>query len=198
MAVLQCTGIGLLIFAFLAAAAESAVRAIFNMKGYFVSGQELWSALSPRTLVFARHAVQDFSSVLWDPALLALLSLPAWLVTGLPGIILVIFFRPRNKRTAGPDDDDALYLIDNLIQNARQEGYDVEEGDIGSSLDDGDIYEEATDIASEADHDKRAHEDYIKEWDTYDFFLDHLNTDNPSNNQSAGINSARAAWLDKK
>jgi hypothetical protein len=198
MAALHFTGIGFLIFAFLAAAAESAVRAIFNMKGYFVSGQELWSAISPKTLIFARHAVQDLSPALWDPAILALLSPPAWLVTGIPGLILVIFFRPRHKRNAEPVDEESLYLIDNLVLNARQEGYDDEEGDIGSSLDDGHIYEEATDIGSEAEHDKRAQEDYIKEWDPNDSFPDNLDAEKTPSDQSTGIDSARTAWLDKK
>ena len=198
MPALHFTGIGLLLFAFLAAAAESAVRAIFNMKGYFVSGQELWSALSPKTLIFARHTVQDLSPALWDPTILALLSPPAWLVMGLPGIILVLFFRPGHKRNDEPVDEESLYLIDNLLRNARQEGYDDEVGDIGSSLDDGYIFEEATYIESEAEHNKRAQEDYIKEWDPNDSFPDHLDAENPPNDQSTGIDEARTAWLDKK
>ncbi len=198
MQVLQFTGIGLLIFAFLAAAAESAVRAIFNMKGYFVSGQELWSALSPKTLIFTRHAVQDFSSTLWDPAILVLLSPPAWLVTGLPGIILVIIFRSRNKKNTEPIDEESLYLIDNLLKDASKEGYDVEEGDIGSSLDDGQIYAEANDILSEADLDKRVQEDYIREWDPNDSFANHSDAKNLPSDQSIGIDAARTAWLKTK
>jgi hypothetical protein len=132
MAPLFFTGIVLLIVAFVSAAAEGGVRAIYHMKGLFVSTQELWSALSPKTLIFARHAVEDIYPVLWDPFVLAIFSFPAWIVAGVPGMALVIYCRPASKRSSEPIDEESLYLIDDLVRNARLEGYDDEEGDIGS------------------------------------------------------------------
>lgn len=198
MTPLFSTGIFLLIVAFISAAAESAVRAVFNMKGYFVSAQELWSALSPKTLIFARHAVADLSPALWDPVMLALLSPPAWIVAGVPGLALVIYFRPAHKRTSEPIDEESLYLIDNLVLNARQEGYDDGEGDIGSSFDADEIYKESSDEEFDAEYDKRTQKDYMEDWDPNDSFPENMDRKNPLNDPALEIDLTRSGSVEKK
>jgi hypothetical protein len=198
MAPLFFTGIVLLIVAFVSAAAEGAVRATFNMKGYFVSTQDLWSALSPKTLIFARHAVEDFYPVLWDPIVLALFSFPAWIVAGVPGMALVIYCRPASKRSGEPIDEESLYLIDNLVVNARLEGYDDEEGDIGSSFEENEVYEESDDPESDIAHEKRRPEAYMEEWDPNDSFPENIDPENPLNELTEKIDLDRSTLLDKK
>ena len=198
MTVFYYIGIGLLAFAFFAAAAESAVRLIFHMKGYFVSGQELWSALSPKTLIFSRHAVDDLLPGIWDLVILSLLAPPAWLVSGMLGIIFVFLFRPHHKKNSDPIDEESFYLIDNLVKDARLEGHDDEMGDIGSSFNDGKIYEETTYAEPDFGHDSRAQEEYIKEWDPNDSFSDNLDPENPLIDQSTHIETTRPTSLDKK
>jgi hypothetical protein len=198
MAALFFTGVVLLIVAFVSAAAEGAVHAVFHMKGYFVSTQELWSALSPKTLIFARHAVEDLYPVLWDPVILAIFSFPAWIVAGVPGIALVFYCRPASKRSSEPLDEESLYLIDDLVANARLEGYDDEEGDIGSSFEDEEVYEEFDDGESDAKHDKRAQKAYMEEWDLNDSFPETMDKENPLDELAREIDLTRSASPEKK
>ena len=198
MAPLFFTGIVLLIVAFVSAAAEGGVRAIYHMKGLFVSTQELWSALSPKTLIFARHAVEDIYPVLWDPFVLAIFSFPAWIVAGVPGMALVIYCRPASKRSSEPIDEESLYLIDDLVRNARLEGYDDEEGDIGSSFEEENYEEPDEDEESDAEHGKRTQEAYMEEWDPNDSFPENMDRENPLNELSEEIDLNRSASLEKK
>jgi hypothetical protein len=57
---------------------------------------ELWFRLAPGSLNLSQAIVQRYLlPSLWDPVLINVLLLPAWLVFGLPGLLLVWLGRPR-------------------------------------------------------------------------------------------------------
>jgi hypothetical protein len=129
---------------------------------------------------------------------LAIFSVPAWFVAGVPGMALVIYCRPASKRSSEPIDEESLYLIDDLVRNARLEGYDDEEGDIGSSFEEENYEEPDEDEESDAEHDKRTQEAYMEEWDPNDSFPENMDRENPLNELSEEIDLNRSASLEKK
>jgi hypothetical protein len=61
---------------------------------------ELWFRLDPGSLNLAQAVVQRYlHPALWDPAIVAVLRLPAVVAFGLPGLALVLACRrPRRRR----------------------------------------------------------------------------------------------------
>jgi hypothetical protein len=60
---------------------------------------QLWYDLSPGSINLVQAVIQRYLlPSLWDHVLLPVLLVPAWLVLGLPGILLVILCRKRAKR----------------------------------------------------------------------------------------------------
>lgn len=53
------------------------------------------SALSPEVLTKLRALVEPRLPLLWDPVLVSLFLLPAWLVLGFVGLVLLALSRPR-------------------------------------------------------------------------------------------------------
>jgi hypothetical protein len=82
----------------LAAAAYDGTRMIAD-KGElsFTSVLQHWESLAPQSLSATRGAVEEISSYLWSPLLMAVLVLPAWMVSGGLGILIYIagYRRPR-------------------------------------------------------------------------------------------------------
>jgi hypothetical protein len=63
-----------------------------------VTTYEHWSRLAPSTLTLARNAVQRNTHPLaWDPALVAVLQLPAWGLFGLLGVLAAYAGRRRRE-----------------------------------------------------------------------------------------------------
>ncbi len=147
MRVLFYLGWLLLFLAFVGAAAEAVPRSLpggAGGGGWFVSAYDLWYAAKPGSLVVAQIQVERISSVLWDPVIVALLALPAWLLFGLPGVLLTWFFRPHKKMTAEQHEDlqkqeESLLLFDKLTQEARAAGFDDDEDDRAPSHEGQDI-----------------------------------------------------------
>ncbi len=59
---------------------------------------QIWFELSPTTLELAQPAIQrHVAAWLWDP-IVEILTWPAALVLGAPGLALLWLFRPRDRR----------------------------------------------------------------------------------------------------
>lgn len=127
MIVLYMLGWLFLAGAFLGAAAETVVRGRLETDAVFLTAHELWSALAPESLAIAQYMVErNLSPAIWDPLLVNLMTLPAWLILGIPGVLLVWFFRPPRKKADSDDDDimeESLFLFDALAEEAGKEGY---------------------------------------------------------------------------
>lgn len=147
MRVLFYLGWVLLFLAFAGAAAEAVPRSLSGGaggSGWFVSAYDLWYAAKPGSLVVTQIQVEKLSPVLWDPVIVALLALPAWLLFGLPGVLLTWFFRPHKEMTAEQREDlrkqeESLLLFDKLTEEARAAGFDDGEDDQAPAQVDPDI-----------------------------------------------------------
>ena len=54
----------------------------------------LWYKISPGGINFTQAIVQRYlHPTLWDPVIIAILQTPAWVVLGLPGLILLLYCR---------------------------------------------------------------------------------------------------------
>ena len=73
----------LLLGAFSAAAAEVLVRSGNDASTFFVAAHDLWYAVWPSGLLILQIRLENISSFLWDPLVLTLLTMPAWLLLGL-------------------------------------------------------------------------------------------------------------------
>jgi hypothetical protein len=63
-----------------------------------VSTQEHWSRLAPVTLATARNSVErKVHPLVWDPAIVSVLRLPAWGLFGLVGALLAYAGRRRRE-----------------------------------------------------------------------------------------------------
>ncbi|MCP5367466.1 MAG: hypothetical protein H6907_01145 [Hyphomicrobiales bacterium] len=114
-------GMVLLALAFLAAAAEAYVHALPDgPAGWLVPAAELWAILSPDSLrAAARWTWANLHPWAWDPALVTVLRLPAWLVLGLPGLLLA--WAGRRPRDGEYLQAESVFLYDELARAARAE-----------------------------------------------------------------------------
>ncbi len=132
MRILFYLGWVLLFLAFAGAAAESIPRSLPGgapLGGWFVSAYDLWYAAKPGSLVVTQIQIERISPFLWDPVIVGLLALPAWLLFGLPGALLTWFFRPHREMTAEQREElekqeESLLLYDKLVEEARAAGFD--------------------------------------------------------------------------
>jgi len=117
----------LLAAGFASASAEVLVRPLKGANQVIVAAQDLWYAIWPGGLLVFQIRVERISPELWDTWALAILSVPAWALFGIPGFLCVGLFRPRK-----PNDwreleearryEQQLALYDTLAQEARSEG----------------------------------------------------------------------------
>ncbi len=113
-AILFIFGIVLIAGAFLAAALELAAHAV-EPKLSVVSGfGSVLRALAPETLELL---LERFAWKGWD----ILLSLPGWLVFGVPGFALLVFARSRNDEAAQQEYEHTLFLFDELSEQASEQ-----------------------------------------------------------------------------
>ncbi len=120
---------------FISATAETSARLSSKTASAIVSASDLWNALSPGTFIAARNIVGGISPALWDPILLSIMILPAWLLLGGPGAAMAWLCRPNRNKT-GVDDDDisSMSVYDDLAKFAKEEGYDKEVDDMAPSF----------------------------------------------------------------
>jgi len=136
MKVLFYLGWVLLALAFTAGAAQVVPRALpGGTSGGVVSAYELWYAAWPGTLITTQIKIERLLHPwLWDPALVTLLKLPAWLLLGLPGAMLTWFLRPQRGLSEAEREDlrkqeESLLLYDRLAREAREAGFGDHEDD---------------------------------------------------------------------
>ena len=92
-------GCGLLLAAFILAAAEVLVRSTQKSSQVIVAAHDLFYTIWPSGLLILQIRVENIAPYLWDPLVLAILTMPAWALFGAPGFMCIILFRPRR-----PDD----------------------------------------------------------------------------------------------
>lgn len=122
----------LLLVAFAAAAAETIARTLPGGTGWMLSAAELWQALWPGAYLIASIRISGLVPELWDPVILTILSVPAWLLLGLPGVIMAWMCRPNRILSAEAEQElqeheASLFLYDDLAREARKWAQD--EGD---------------------------------------------------------------------
>jgi hypothetical protein len=119
---------------FISVMAETSARLSTETSGAIVSASELWNALSPGTFIAAQNLIEGVSSVLWDPILLGIMFLPAWLIFGGPGAAMAWLCQPNRHKTGIDDDISSLSVYDDLSQFAKEEGYDKGIDDMAPSF----------------------------------------------------------------
>jgi hypothetical protein len=110
---------------FLTASLETSAKIAIRSSSPFLPAIDLWRAQFPDSLAAARDAVEAIHPFLWDPVIVGLMILPAWLLLGLPGAVLVWFGRPNRHKAL--DDDGAISphsLYEDLAKAAKEEGFD--------------------------------------------------------------------------
>ena len=128
-------GCGLLIAAFVSAAFEPMARVQSGNDSVFMSTQEIWYTLWPTSFSKFRLFVEiDLHPALWDPVALFILAFPMWLLVGAPGAFLFLRNRP-NRGESVEQDESSLYVLDDLVRAAREEGYDETAEDMFSDHD---------------------------------------------------------------
>ncbi len=140
MRFLYYLGFMLLILAFTAGAADVVPRNFARgSSNGFVSAYDLLYAIWPGKLVIAQIHIERLSSILWDPFLTGLLTLPAWLLLGLPGGLLAWFNRPNKELSPEIEEsikrqEENLQLYDKLVKDAQEAGFGDEEFEQGPNL----------------------------------------------------------------
>lgn len=117
--------------AFVTGAYETMARVQGAAMGAVLSAYDLWYTLWPGKLVVTQIMVErHLHAALWEYLAVPLLSLPAWLLLGGPGVALTWRFRPRYAEDA-EDDENSLFLFDALAKAAEEEeDYDRREDDM--------------------------------------------------------------------
>ncbi|MEE9544805.1 MAG: hypothetical protein V3V55_04310 [Rhodospirillales bacterium] len=138
MRVLFYLGYALLAAAFFAGAAEIAAHGIGGTRSPVLSAYDTWYTLWPSSLIVSRIIIErDLAPFLWDPVLVTVLSLPAWMILGIPGAALAWFFHPKRHGDGVTKEElskyeESLFLYDRLSEQAKAEGY-VDDPPIGIS-----------------------------------------------------------------
>lgn len=65
-----------------------------------LTGGEIWARIDRESLRATQVGIERHLGIpfLWDPILLNIILAPAWLVLGLPGLILILLARRRRSR----------------------------------------------------------------------------------------------------
>jgi hypothetical protein len=119
-------GLLLLALSFMAAASENASYAVSgSVRKFILPAHDLWYALSPQSfIIFEIRVERLLGEWAWDPLILTLLKLPAWLLFGGPGVALVVYFRPHRGHFRGNEIAEVekhYEFFDQLALQARQE-----------------------------------------------------------------------------
>jgi len=125
-------GLILLALGFLAAASETAAYTMpGTVRTFFFPAHDLWYSLWPESLLIFELKVQRLLGAwAWDPVMVTLLKLPAWLILGGPGIALLLQFRPKRNQADREEIDEVenhYEFFDQLAKQARAENPPGEE-----------------------------------------------------------------------
>ena len=125
----------LLLAAFAAAAAEVLVRSGDDVSTFIVAAHDLWYTVWPSGLLILQIRLEAISMFLWDPFVLTLLTMPAWLLLGGPGFLCVVVFRPRRpdeekRLEEARKQEEQFLLYDELAKQASIQGFDQEGDDM--------------------------------------------------------------------
>jgi hypothetical protein len=117
---------------FILAAAETAWHSMpGSVRSFIVPAYDLWYTLSPRSLIIFEIRVERLlGSWAWDPVIRTFLKLPAWLIFGAPGVILMTSFRPNRDSKSIEDMAkvmESFELYDHLTKLAKEENPPGEE-----------------------------------------------------------------------
>mgnify|MGYP003970654195 CR=1 FL=1 len=99
------------------------------------STYDLWYAMAPGHLVVSEIRIERFWMPLWDPILVGILQIPAWLLAGVPGGVLTWYCRPNRIMSPEVREEyerqrESLFVIDELSDQAMlDENYDPHEDD---------------------------------------------------------------------
>ncbi len=120
-------GIALSVLAFFAAALELAAHAGEPRLVFAPGFGEVWRVLSPDTLkAFLAASAQGKGSFL----LLWLLKWPGWMIAGVPGFALIVFAHPGTQAEDGEEDEQSLFLFDELLHQARMQDDEISGDDL--------------------------------------------------------------------
>ena len=129
------TGCLLLLAAAAAAVAEAVVRGAIGLAGLWTPAFEVWATLAPEGLESTRTWIRHLAGQEgWSAVSTVLRRVPAFLLLGVPGAVLVWWTRPRRRPdeddtdaldedTAADLDEDPVFLYERLARRAREEGY---------------------------------------------------------------------------
>ena len=121
MKILFLLGWILLAGAFVSGAYETMARVQGAAGGAILLAYDLWYTLWPGKLVVTQILVErHLHAALWEYGAVPLLSLPAWLLLGGPGVVLTWRFRPRHAEE-DEAEEDSLFVYDALARAAREE-----------------------------------------------------------------------------
>ncbi|MCR4376728.1 MAG: hypothetical protein NUV50_01375 [Rhodospirillales bacterium] len=120
-------GIALAGAAFVATGTEIVASALNPDLGRLPSAAELWRAVSPATF--------EAALAQWPMIVSTVLTLPAWLLLGAPGITFIIIGHERDE-DAAPEIEQSLYLFDELTRRAREDGFaDIDDFSHSTAMD---------------------------------------------------------------
>jgi hypothetical protein len=131
MIVFFLLGVVLVVTALLAAAMESGARMHADGMGMVISAYELWYILWPGKLVVTQALVErHLHAALWQLVAVPVLSLPAWLLAGAPGVFLAWRYRPHRHDEDDEESHEPLFIFDQLADAAKREGFAEEDDDM--------------------------------------------------------------------
>ena len=120
----------LLVLAFLGGATEIGAHLVRGEHSFVLGSYDVWYAMWPGSLVtFEIKMEQNFPAWVWDPVLRTVLMLPPWALFGFPGGALVWFFHPHHGKMIDPEEEESLFLYDELARQAIADGYADEDDD---------------------------------------------------------------------
>ena len=130
----------LLLAAFASGAAEAVVHAHPGWGGILTSAHDLWYTLWPGSLVVTQIRIEKVMPALWDPIILTVLALPAWVLFGASGASLVWLYRPGRFLTQAERDEfrkheEAVFFFDELNREALSRTEDDSSDDTASDYD---------------------------------------------------------------
>lgn len=129
----RLAGLALLLCAFLAGAFEMTAPVKNGERALLMPAGEVAFAHWPDRLVQARVRMDArYGPEMWDTWIAPALTVPGWMLFGLPGVVLVwlSWWRVRDEDGDAYSDETSLYLFDELNKAAKNDGYVEEEADI--------------------------------------------------------------------
>ena len=115
-------GLVLLGLSFVTAAAENASHAMpGTTRSFIVPAYDLWYTFWPKSLlVFELKIERLFGNWMWDPVLVSILKLPAWLILGGPGVIILLLSLPKRTEDHQAEMTEAVESLELYVELTRQ------------------------------------------------------------------------------